>query len=142
MKKIAVLILVNICLIFLVGCNSKDVASVKHDYHYYGEEEHWKATFDVSGKGKGNSDIHYEEKEKFVLEYKGDYSDISDAIVSYSYIISGEKLGGSVSPPGTKYIESSSEGSGSKMHGEDELIEVVVKWNGKEETIAMKLSKD
>jgi hypothetical protein len=135
-----VLFLVFICLILLVGCNSKDVASVKHEYHYYGEEEHWKATLDVSGKG--DSAIHYEEKEKFVLEYKGDYSDISDAIVSYSYTENGETQGGTESPPGTKYIESSAEGSGSKIHGEDELIEVVVKWNDKEETIAMKLTND
>ena len=91
-----------------MGCNSKDVASVKHEYHYYGEEKHWKATLDISGNV--DTATHYEEKQKdFVLEYKGDYSDISDAIVSYAYTTSGETDGGTLSPLGTKYIRDSSE---------------------------------
>lgn len=136
-----ILFLVFICLIFLVGCNSKDVASIKHEYHYYGEEEHWKATLDMSGNV--NTDTHYEEKQKdFVLEYKGDYSDISDATVSYAYTASGETEGGTLNPPGTKYIKDSSEANNGNMRKKDELIEVVVKWNGKEENISMKLSKD
>ncbi|SFD64675.1 hypothetical protein SAMN05428981_1011259 [Bacillus sp. OV194] len=85
----------------------------------------------------------YDEHQKdFKLEYKGKYSDISKSVVRYSYKSSGGAERGSESPPGTKYIQTSSEGSGGDIQSKKEIIKVTVKWNNKEEIVPMKITND
>ncbi len=140
MRKRIVLLIIVICSL-LVGCNSKETISVTHNYKFYGEGNHWTATLNFSGRG--GKTTHYDEyKKDFVLEYTGDYTDISNSVVSYSYKSSGGSERGSESPPGTKYIRTSSEGSGGDIQSEEEVIKVILKWNGKEEIIQMKIKND
>lgn len=135
--KIALFILF-ICSL-LTGCNSKETTPFEHNYQFHGESTHWAATLLVSGKGKTST--HYDEGQRsFLLEYKGDYADISHSIVRYNYKSSGGSERGSESPPGTKYIRTSSKGTGGDIQDKDEIIRVTVKWNGKKEVIPMKIT--
>ncbi|WP_144555409.1 hypothetical protein [Bacillus sp. X1(2014)] len=123
----------------LTGCNSKETTPFEHNYQFHGESTHWAATILFSGKGKTST--HYDENQKsFLLEYKGDYEDIAHSVVSYNYKSSGESEGGSESPPGTKYIRTSSKGTGGDIQDKDEIIKVTVKWDGKKEVIPMKIT--
>ena len=125
----------------LTGCNSEETTPFEHNYQFNGESTHWAATILVSGKGKTST--HYDESQRsFLLEYKGDYADISHSIVRYNYKSSGGSERGSESPPGTKYIRTSSKGTGGDIQDKDEIIKVTVKWNGKEEIIPMKITSD
>ncbi|MEH7158992.1 hypothetical protein V7121_22440 [Neobacillus drentensis] len=122
----------------LTGCTSKETKPFVHNYHYYGESTHWAATMLFSGKG--NTSDHYNENQKsFLLEYKGDYEDISHSVVRYSYKSSSGVEGGSESPPGTRYIRTSEKGTGGEIQDKDEIIKVTVKWNGQKEIIPMKI---
>ncbi|RFU69312.1 hypothetical protein [Bacillus sp. V59.32b] len=134
--KIAVLI-VLICSI-LIGCTSKETIS-RHNYKFYGESKHWTATLHFVGIGV-NSNHYDEDKKDFVLEYKGSYTDISKSIVKYSIKSSGFSEGGSESPPGTKYIRHSDEGTGGAIQKKDDVIKVLVEWNGEKEVVPMKVT--
>ncbi|PUB10006.1 hypothetical protein C8K15_12230 [Paenisporosarcina sp. OV554] len=63
-------------------------------------------------------------------------------LLDYTYTTSGETEVGTLCPPGTKYIRDSSEAGDGNMCKKDELIEVVVKWNEKEEKIPLKIKND
>ncbi|MBT2738492.1 hypothetical protein [Bacillus sp. ISL-7] len=140
MRKRTVLLIIFICSL-LIGCNGKETISVKHNYKFYGEGNQWTGTLIFSGRG--GTSTHYDEyKKDFVLEYKGDYTDISNSVVSYSYKSSGGSERGTESPPGTKYIRTSSGGSGGDIQSKKEVIKVIVKWNGKEDIIPMKILND
>ncbi|MGN7395760.1 hypothetical protein [Peribacillus frigoritolerans] len=138
MRKHPVLFILIICSL-LIGC--KETERINHHYKFYGEGTHWKATLNF--KGRGSTSSHYDERQKdFVLVYKGEYSDISNSIVNYSYKASSGNERGSESPPGTTYIRTNEEGTGGDIQRKDELIKVIVKWNGKEEIIPMKIQDD
>lgn len=138
MRKTLALLLLISCLL-LIGC--KETKQFTHNYNFYGEGSRWKATLHFIGKGSTSS--HYDERKKdFVLEYKGDYTDISHSIVNYSYKASSGSERGSESPPGTTYIRTNEEGTGGDIQRKDEIIKVIVKWNGKEETIPIKIQND
>ncbi|TFH58268.1 hypothetical protein [Peribacillus frigoritolerans] len=138
MRKSPVLIVLIICSLCI---GSKETVSINHNYKFYGEGTHWKATLNFIGRGSASS--HYDEHQKdFVLEYKGEYSEISNSIVNYSYKSSGGEEGGFESPPGTKYIRTNEEGNGGDIQRKKEVIKVIVKWNGKEEIIPMKIQND
>lgn len=138
MRKVPVLLLLIMCFL-LIGC--KEPETIHHNYKFYGEGTHWEATLHFIGKGSSSS--HYDERQKeFLLEYKGEYSEISNSIVNYSYKASSGNERGSESPPGTTYIRTNEEGTGGDIQRKDEVIKVIVKWNGKEEIIPMKIQND
>ena len=123
----------------LTGCTNKETKPFEHNFHYHGESSHWAATMLISGKG--TTTTHYDENQKsFLLEYKGEYEDISHSVVRYSYKLNGGTEGGSESPPGTKYIRTSEKGTGGEIQDKDEIIKVTVKWNGQKEIIPMKIT--
>lgn len=126
----------------LLGCYSEEAESISHDCNFYGEGTHCKARLDFSASGKSTS-THYDEHQKeFLLEYKGDYSEVANSVVTYSYESHGAIEGGTSRPFGRYPMRSSSGGSGGDIQSKDKLIKVIVKWDGKEEIIPLEIQND
>lgn len=111
--------------ILLVGC------SFGEEYVYEGESKHWESYIKVSEAGG-------EKTEEFVVKYKGEVEELSNIEeIQYSYeasITSGKatRTFGGESPTQKEFSF-----SGSSLIGEDETIEVIVKWGDNEETMEL-----
>ncbi len=153
MKLFKITSLLLIFLYILSGC----ITTKEYHQTFIGESQNWSAELIQDGNVKYKNhkelkdqyEIEYERNEVLRLRYIGNESDLGQE-VEYSYrrgkgsikVLKGEMIktdevfthsGGSA---GTSHIPKDSEYK--PVNNKDSVLEVTVKWNGKEEKIKLK----
>lgn len=130
-------------MIVLTACSGEENL---YDYTYKGEGEYWEAEYSFRGteiweEKDGKTNYSNENSDEFVLTYKGSLRDLSSLeSLEYSYETSAGGAGGTreFHEPTTEVTFKSmgSVENGAKV-GENEIIQVNVKWNDYEESFEL-----
>ncbi|OLO38805.1 hypothetical protein BTR23_11120 [Alkalihalophilus pseudofirmus] len=125
--------------LLLSACSNEEVT--KNHYSFTGEGQYWEAEYIYEGieiwEEEDSTTYSHENSDTFVLTFKGSlYEMQSITNVYFSYETSAGNGGGSREfdqPPNDVTLRISGGGTGTKIN-KDEIIPVIVKWNGLEET--------
>ncbi|WP_100372245.1 hypothetical protein [Bacillus sp. FJAT-45037] len=141
--KSSILTAIIFLMLLLSACSNEEV--IKNNYSFTGEGQYWEAEYIYEGTEiweEEDNRTHYshENEETFVLTFKGSLEETqSIKRVGYSYdTTTGEGSGSREfdEPPNEITLRSGGGGTGSKIK-EDEIISVIVKWNGLEESFEL-----
>ncbi|CAG9623560.1 hypothetical protein [Sutcliffiella rhizosphaerae] len=144
MKK---LILVLSVITLLAACSAD--ASINFRYMFAGNSDNWEAEYIESGKKvfeniNGKNTYSSESADEFILKYIGNEDELKSVKkVEYSYKTSaggGSEIRNFDKAPNKSDLIFKSDGSsvnGANVSG-NENIQVIVKWDGKEETFELK----
>lgn len=130
-------------IIVLTACSGEEKY---YDYRFNGEGEYWEAEYSFSGteiwgEKDGRTTYSNENRDEFVLSYKGtlkDFSSVKSLEYSYKTSAGGGSGGRDFDEPPTEVIFKHRGGSknGAKV-SENEVIQVNVKWNDYEESFEL-----
>lgn len=129
--------------LFLTACSNQEVSD--YDYSFTGESEHWIAEYFVQGTekwGKKNDIVTYsnEGNHIFTLKYKGTLEELASVkTLGYSYETntSSGLSDMEFDEPLTEIVFTSRGRSTGAKVGEDEIIQVHVKWDDAEESFEL-----
>ena len=148
MKKISLFFCFTITLVLIsISCSKKDIAYYK--YTYTGENEQWNATYTVNESVEFTNtdkglDVETDAKNKLVITYKGELTDLSSVKhmeITYESGVEGGKRtedyndGASIS---SKTFTLTSGGKNSAIHNGDEIVTVTITIDGNMQTLELK----
>lgn len=140
--------LIILIAIVLSGCGNKDV--IKHNYYFYGENDDWLAGLEYDAvevfttKKDGALEYECEYREKMVVTYKGDLSELAKVKhieIEYETMFSSSKLTSDYEegegPKGLSFTLSGG-GKGGPLIQKDEIITVTINTDGEIQTFEIK----
>jgi hypothetical protein len=130
--------------LFLTACSNKEI--IDYEYSFTGESEHWAAEYFVQGTekwGKKNNSVTYSNESSYIftIKYKGTLEELASVKTlefAYETNTSGGSKNMEFDEPLTEVVYTTSESSkGGAKVGEDEVIQVNVKWDEAEESFEL-----
>ncbi|MFC5590773.1 hypothetical protein ACFPRA_17880 [Sporosarcina soli] len=130
--------------LFLTACSNQEVSD--YDYSFTGESEHWVAEYFVQGTekwGKKNNSVTYSNESSYIftVKYKGTLEELTPVKTlefAYETIMSSGSKSMEFDEPLTEVVFTTSGSSkGGAKVGEDEVIQVHVKWDDAEESFEL-----
>ncbi|ADC52195.1 hypothetical protein BpOF4_20999 (plasmid) [Alkalihalophilus pseudofirmus OF4] len=141
--KNLIFISIIVITVLLTACSNEEV--VNDRYTFIGEGAYWEAEYvfeseETQKEKNGRTTYSTINSDVFTLSYKGDVEEMQTIEkIEYNYKTSAGEGSGSREfdePPTDITLRSNSSDNGAKVY-EDEIIPVIVKWDGLEETFEL-----
>ncbi|WP_260398187.1 hypothetical protein [Peribacillus simplex] len=149
MKKILTVLII---IMVLTACGSdttnkdNNPKTINNDYKFIGESEHWEAEYSYKGtelweEDDGKTAYSNEDSYELILKYKGSLEELfSMKKLEYTYETiteSGSKTETYTEPPSEKVFTNSGSSEGGSKVSKDEVIQIIVKWDGFDESFEL-----